>query len=189
MNWFYIVVFLIIIFVILRCVFGYISNYNKIKRAYVKIDESISGIDVALTKRYDILTKMVEVVKEYSKFEQETLFKIAEIRKNMNIKELNEFNNSMTEDFKRVDLVVEKYPKLRANDNYKLLQKSIVDVEEHLQASRRLYNSNVSLYNQLILSFPSNIIAKGMGMKEREFFEAENDVKDNVDVKISDKKK
>ena len=74
-----IIIIAIIIFI------WYISNYNKIKRANIKVSESVSGIDVALTKRYDVLTKMVEVVKGYSKHENETLLNVVELRKDMDI--------------------------------------------------------------------------------------------------------
>lgn len=162
----------------------YVSNYNKIKRANIKISESISGIDVALTKRYDVLTKLIEVVKGYSKHEKETLLNIVELRKNMNITELKKANNSMNESFDKINVIVEDYPELKANENYIMLQKAIVDVEEHLQAARRIYNASVLKYNQLVLAFPTNIIAKNMGMSEKEFFEANENEKDNVDVKL-----
>lgn len=175
---------IMILIVAITIFIWYVSNYNRIKRADVKINESISGIDVALTKRYDVLTKMIEVVKGYSKHEKETLFEIIELRKNMNINELNKVNVSMNESFDKINVIVEDYPELKANENYMMLQKAIVDVEEHLQAARRIYNASVLKYNQLILSFPTNIIAKNMGMSEKEFFEANEKEKENVDVKI-----
>ena len=173
-----IVIFLLII------VLWYIFKLNKLRRLYIKVDEAVSGIDVALTKRYDVLTKMIEVVKGYVKHEQETLFKVIQVRENMNIKELKEANSSIDEGFNKVNALVENYPNLKADENFKVLQKTIVDVEEHLQAARRMYNSNVSLYNQLVESFPTNVIANANGMKKRDFFEAEDKAKENVDVKI-----
>lgn len=62
----------------------YIKQYRKSKD---KIDEASSGIDVALTKRYDVLTKMIDTVKAYTKHEQETIFKTIELRNNMSISE------------------------------------------------------------------------------------------------------
>lgn len=173
-----IIIIAIIIFI------WYISNYNKIKRANIKVSESVSGIDVALTKRYDVLTKMVEVVKGYSKHENETLLNVVELRKDMDISELKKANNSMNDSFDKINVIAEDYPELKANENYMMLQKAIVDVEEHLQAARRIYNASVLKYNQLILVFPTNIIAKNMGMSEKEFFEANEKEKENVDIKI-----
>ncbi len=161
-----------------------ISVSNKFNRLSIKVDESISGIDVALTKRYDVLTKMIEVVKGYTKHEKEIMFKIVELRNNMTIAEKSKVNESMNENFDKIQLLVEKYPVLKASDNFKTLQKAIVDVEEHLQAARRLYNANVSLYNELLLSFPSSIVAKFKGITKRDFFAAKEVERDNVDINI-----
>lgn len=174
-----------IIVFILIIILWYISKLNKLRRSYIKIDEAVSGIDVALTKRYDVLTKMIEVVKGYAKHEQETMIKIIQVRENMNIKELKEANDSMNNGFDKISALVENYPNLKADENFKILQKAIIDVEEHLQAARRLYNSNVSLYNQLVESFPTNVIANANRMKKRDFFEAEDRARENVVVDLN----
>ena len=162
----------------------YISTSNKLNRSLVKIDEAVSGIDVALTKRYDVLTKMIEVVKAYSKHEKETIFEVINLRKDMTIQEKNEANKAMDENLKKINIVAENYPELKSSENYKTLQMSIADVEEHLQASRRLYNSNVSLYNQLLVSFPTSIIARSKGMIKKDFFEADDVKKEDVKIDL-----
>lgn len=169
--------------VILIFVIWYISTSNKLNRAVVKIEESLSGIDVALTKRYDVLTKMMDVVKAYAKHEQETLFEVINLRKDMTIQEKNQANHVMDENFKKINILAENYPELKSSENYKTLQQSIVDVEEHLQAARRLYNSNVSFFNQLLVTFPTSSIAKSKGMNKKDFFEADETKRE--DVKIS----
>lgn len=160
----------------------YISTSNKLNRLVVKIDESLSGIDVALTKRYDVLTKMIEVVKSYAKHEKETLFEVIKLRDNMSLKEKSEANQAMDENFRKINIIAENYPELKSSENYKTLQQTIVDVEEHLQAARRLYNSNVSLYNQQLVSFPTSSVAKNKAMVKKDFFEID-EIKRN-DVKI-----
>ena len=162
----------------------YISTSNKLNRAVVKIDESLSGIDVALTKRYDVLTKMIDVVKAYAKHEKETLFEVINLRKDMSIQEKNEANKAMDENMKKINVVAENYPELKSSENYKTLQQSIADVEEHLQAARRLYNSNVSLFNQLLVTFPTSSIAKNKGMTKKEFFEADETKKGDVKIDL-----
>ena len=177
---------LLIVIVVIVLIFAiwYISVSNKLNRSVVKIDESLSGIDVALTKRYDVLTKMIEVVKGYAKHEKETLFEIIKLREGMSIKEKNEVSQSMDEALKKINLVVENYPELRSSENYKTLQQSIADVEEHLQAARRLYNSNVSLYNQLLVSFPTSVIANSKGLTKKDFFEADDTKKEDVKIDL-----
>lgn len=169
---------------LLIIVLSYISISNKLNRAIIKIDEASSGIDVALTKRYDVLTKMIDVVKGYAKHEKETLFEVIKLRKDMTMQEKNEVNQSMDENLKKISVVAESYPELKSNENFKTLQQSIVDVEEHLQAARRLYNSNVSLYNQMLVSFPTSIVASNKGMTKKDFFEAERIKKDDVKIDL-----
>lgn len=180
MNPLYILIIVIIVLIII----WYIVTSNKLNRSIVKIDEALSGIDVALTKRYDVLTKMIEVVKSYAKHEKETLFEVIKLRKDMSIKEINDVNRVMDENFRKINVVAESYPELKSSENYKTLQKSIVDVEEHLQASRRLYNSNVSLYNQLLVSFPTSIVAKNKKMTKKEFFEIDETKKEDVKIDL-----
>ncbi len=182
MNPLYILIAVAVI--ILIFIIWYISTSNKLNRAVVKIDEALSGIDVALTKRYDVLTKMIDVVKTYAKHEKETLFEVIKLRDNMSIKERNDANRAMDENLRKINVAVENYPELKSSENYKTLQQSIVDVEEHLQAARRLYNSNVSLYNQLLVSFPTSSIAKNKGMIKKDFFETDEIKKEDVKINL-----
>ncbi len=177
-------IIIIIAIIAVIIVLWYISTSNKLNRAVVKIDESLSGIDVALTKRYDVLTKMIDVVKAYAKHEKETLFEVINLRKDMSIQEKNEANKAMDENMKKINIVVENYPELKSSENYKTLQQSIADVEEHLQAARRLYNSNVSLFNQLLVTFPTSSIAKNKGMTKKDFFEADETKKEDVKIDL-----
>lgn len=177
-------IIIIIAIIALIIVLWYISTSNKLNRAVVKIDESLSGIDVALTKRYDVLTKMIDVVKAYAKHEKETLFEVINLRKDMSIQERNEANKAMDENMQKINVVAENYPELKSSENYKTLQQSIADVEEHLQAARRLYNSNVSLFNQLLVTFPTSSIAKNKGMTKKDFFEADETKREDIKIDL-----
>lgn len=182
MNPLYIVIAVVIVLLIF--VIWCISVSNKLNRTVIKIDESLSGIDIALAKRYDVLTKMIEVVKGYVKHEKETLFAVINLRKGMSLPEKVIEDKKMDENMQKINIAVENYPELKSNENFKELQKAIVDVEEHLQASRRCYNSNVSIYNQLIMSFPTSVIAKKKNMTKKEFFKADEIEKENVKVDL-----
>ncbi len=170
--------------VVLVIVIWYISTSNALNRAVVKIDEANSGIDVALTKRYDVLTKMLETVKCYAKHEKETIVESINLRKGMTLPEKTEINNKMTDAFTKLNVVAENYPDLKASENFKALQLSIADVEEHLQAARRLYNANVSTFNQMIVTFPTSIIANSKGLTKKDFFEVEENKKQDVEIKF-----
>ena len=73
---------------------------------------------------------------------------------------------------------------VKASENFNTLQQSISDVEEHLQAARRLYNANVSSYNQMIVTFPISMIASSKGLTKKDFFEAEEHKKEDVKVEF-----
>jgi LemA protein len=160
----------------------YIATRNTIARAEVKIDEAESGIDVALTKRYDMLTKLLDVTKGYAKHEAETLEKVVNLRQGMTMRERSAENAKMDDVFRQLNILVENYPDLKASENFKQLQSAIMDVEEHLQAARRLYNGNVTIFNNLLVSFPSSVVANSMGKMKKEFFEAE--ASKRADVKM-----
>ncbi len=125
---------------------------------------------------------MMDTVKTYAKHEKETLFEVINLRKGMSLEEKNQENSKMTKNLERINVLAEAYPELKSSENYKTLQQSIVDVEEHLQAARRMYNSNVSMFNQMIVTFPTSIVANSKSLTKKAFFEAE-DVKKS-DVKI-----
>lgn len=180
-----IVVAVIVVILVISVIAWWIKTGNLLKREVVKIDESSSGIDVALTKRYDLLTKAVAVVKGVAKHEKETLIGVIEMRRpaaDASMKEKSEFATSMTKAFDSINIVAEKYPEIKANQNFTALQNQISEVEEQLQAARRVYNSNVSIYNQDIVVFPKSIVANHLRMVKRDFFEAEETKRQDVSI-------
>lgn len=174
----------IILLIVLILIIGFITISNKLNVLQVKIEEADSGIDVALTKRYDVLTKMVKVVKSYAKHEKETLFEVIKLRKGMTLEDKNKANEKMNRNMEKINIIAESYPELKSNENFKTLQQSIVEVEEHLQAARRLYNSNVSTFNQMIVTFPASIVANSKSLKSKPFFEVEESKKGDVEINL-----
>lgn len=174
----------LIFFFVVLIIIWYIGVSNSIKVAALKVDESESGIDVALTKRYDVLTKMLDAVKGYQKHEQSVLSELVKLRTSMSMTEKKAANAAMDKVSRDINVLAEGYPQLKANTNFVELQKAIVDVEEHLQAARRLYNSNVNAYNTKLVVFPSSIIAKNMGAVKRELFEADEIKRQDVKIQF-----
>ena len=177
-------VLVVLAVVIIAVVIWAISTSNRFKILLVKIRESDSGIDVALTKRYDTLTKMIDVVKAYAKHETELFEKIIRLRSGMSMAEKNEANLLMDETAKRINVVAENYPELRSSENFKQLQDAIMDTEAHLQAARRVYNMNVSSFNQAIAVFPASIIADSARHTPKDFFEADEIRRADVQINI-----
>lgn len=181
MGDYFIVVAAILVVVI---IVWYIGTSNGLKIARLKIKEADSGIDVALTKRYDVLTKLLAVVKEYKQYERETILETIKLRSGMSISEKNDAQMKMNEAYKEIKLTAENYPQLRSNTNFIRLQDAIVDTEEHLQAARRAYNANVRAYNAKVIAFPSSIVASMNGMTQEEFFVADDIKRNDVEMKF-----
>ncbi len=173
-----------IVAVVVVIALWYIGISNSFKSLEVKIEEALSGIDVALTKRFDVLTKMWDLAKKYMKHEEGTLTKVIEMRQKNNgtIKDTQALSDEMTKLQAGLNVVVEQYPDLKANQTIQEVQRASLNVEEHLQAARRLYNSNVSMFNQKVVMFPSSVVAGMIKAIKKDFFEAE--VSKRADVKF-----
>jgi LemA protein len=161
-----------------------IATSNRFKTLLVKIREADSGIDVALTKRFDTLTKLMDVVRAYAKHEAETFGKLAGLRAGAGIAEKAELSRQMDEATVRIRAVAEGYPELHSSANYRQLQDGIMDAEDFLQAARRVYNMNVSSFNQAIVQFPASIIANRHAYQPQEFFEAEAAKREDVTMNL-----
>ncbi len=179
-------VFLVIVAVLLiiavAAAVWYISTSNKLKTLVIKIEEARSGIDIALTKRYDLLKKMFDITKGYAEFEKQTVIETIKMRTNKSISECSQVNSELNEAARQLNLAVEAYPTLKADSSFKQLQITVADVEEHLSASRRAYNSNVSRFNQLTVKFPSSVVAGNLGFAPVDFFQADEEKRDDVSM-------
>ena len=177
-------IFIAIGVILLIFIIWYIAVLNKLNRTIIKIEEALSGIDIALTKRYDVITKMVEVVKGYTKHEKEILFKIIKMRENLSLIEKSSLNKAMDENMQKVNIVVEKYPDLKANENFMALQKDLKDTEDKISYARQFYNDTVLTYNNKVEMVPSNIVAGIFKFKKATFFEASEEDKKTPEVKF-----
>ncbi|NLW14734.1 MAG: LemA family protein [Erysipelothrix sp.] len=160
---------LVLLFIVGILGFAAISIHNKIIRYDIKVAEALANIDVALAKRYTVVTQLFEVAKGYAKHEKEVLVKVIEIRRGMSVDEIDTKSEAVEKEFLRFNVLAEAYPELKADALFLKLQDGIRDTEEHLSAARRLYNSNVSIYNQYIESVPGTFFAKGEKAVSKEF--------------------
>ena len=117
----------------------YVSLYNSLIKIKNKVEESYSSIDVYLSKRYNAITNCVEVCKGYCKHEKEVLERVIELRKG-SISDIASTNEEISDMNKKLVLLSESYPELKADTQFINLQKVIVDCENHIQAARRFYN-------------------------------------------------
>ena len=177
-------ILLIIVGIILVLVVWYISVSNKLNRAIVKIEEADSGIDVALTKRYDVLTKMMDTVKAYAKYEEKTLTEIVQLREAYsNTKDLAT-GQDLTNKMNNIMLRAEASADLKASEQFLMLQKTLIKLENELQAARRIYNGDITLYNTTIETFPNNLVAMFFEMSTMELFTIDEYKAQNIDVDV-----
>ena len=173
---------LIILVIVAILIIVIISKYNKIIKLQNRVKSSESGIDVYLNQRFDLIPNLVECVKGYTKHEKELLESIVKQRtaysQNKDLKKASELNNNLN----RVIAVAENYPELKASEQFLNLQKNLEKVESQLQAARRIYNNDVTIYNTYIQSVPKNIFAKIFGFKNAELFQIEEYKRKNIDV-------
>jgi LemA protein len=170
----------IVAVVIVILTIWFISTSNSFKRQSIKISEALSGIEVALTKRYDMLTKLLDTAKSFAAHETKLFTQVIELRRGMSVSEINEKCAQMDEMSARIIAVAENYPELRSAEVFRELQAGIRDAEEHLQAARRLYNSNVTAFNTAVGIFPSSVVAKAQRLSMHEFFSAEAAKREDV---------
>ena len=158
----------------------WIRTGNDFIRKNNKVSEALSGIEVALTNRYDMLTKMLDTAKGYAKHEKDLFIQVIELRRGMTITEMNEKNAQLDQLSSRIHVVAENYPELRSAEIFKELQSGIRSAEQHLQAARRLYNSNVNAFNTAIEVFPASIVANAKKLQRHELFVAEEGKREDV---------
>ena len=158
---------IIVIALIVIVVAVYISMYNGLQRAKVNTDESWSQIDVQLKRRNDLIPNLVETTKGYAKHERETLSKVVELRNQMvalpadvDPQKKMELSNQLTDSLKSICALAENYPDLKASQNFTQLQEELTNTENKIAYSRQLFNSSAAVYNQKLLTFPSNVVAK-----------------------------
>ena len=172
---------IIILAVVLIIAVWCVRTVNGFKKKEIRVQEGLSGVEVALTKRYDMLTKMLDAAKGYMAHENELFTKVIKLRRGMSVAEMNDAQQQMDSLSGKLFAVAEGYPELRSSDVFVELQRGIRDAEEHLQAARRLYNTSVTSYNTAIAMFPAKILAGSRQPKE--FFAADTGKRE--DVKMS----
>lgn len=156
--------------------------YNLLINRKNKVLRSKSNIDVYLTQRFNLIPNLVNCVEEYTNYERNILEDLVSIRtKYMNDKNI-QIANVLNNKINQVIIQVENYPELKASEQYILLQKNLVKMENQIQAARRIYNLAVLKYNNLVNSFPSNMIAKIFKFKIEDFFEGDSDARNSIKI-------
>jgi LemA protein len=153
----------------------YILMRNSIIASRNRVEEAWSGIDVQLKRRHDLIPNLVESVKGYATHERKTFENVTKARSQAmqaeGVQDTAKAESALGAALGQLRVVAEQYPDLRATENFQQLQRQLSELEDEIQASRRIYNSNVQSYNTLIQQFPMSIVANQGGFTDKEFFE------------------
>ena len=154
----------------------FVAAYNKLVRLKNQVKNAWHQIEVQLKRRYDLIPNLVEVVKDYMSYEQETLTKVIEARgaalSARGAAAQAKAENVLTESLKSLFAVVENYPELKANQNVASLQEELSGTENKISFARQFYNDSVMTYNNKIQSIPSNFIASVFNFPAADYFQA-----------------
>ena len=159
-----------------------IVTYNNLVLLRNKVKNSFAQIDTQLQRRFDLIPNLVETVKGFATHEKELLENVAASRSGyMNATSNGEklaINNQLTSNLRSLFAVAESYPDLKSNTNFLRLQDELSETEDKITYSRQFYNDAVTIYNNKIQMFPSNLVAGMFGFREEELFNTDDEVKE-----------
>lgn len=171
-----VVIVIIVVLIVLGVVFAVL--YNRLVGRRNRVDNAWSQIDVQLKRRYDLIPNLVEAVKDYMAYEQETLAKVTAARAAAidagaaGPRTQAQAENVLSGALKSLFAVAENYPDLKANQNVMSLQEELTTTENKIAFARQFYNDSVLTYNNTIQMFPTNVIAGMFNFTTRQFFDA-----------------
>jgi LemA protein len=151
-----------------------ISTYNTLTALRLRVQNAWRQIDVQLKRRYDLIPNLVEAVKGYMQYEQDTLQKVIDARSKAmaatGVKESAEAQAALTQSLGKVFALMENYPELKASKNVLDLQEELTTTENQIAFARQYYNDLVTQYNTKQQVFPSNMLAGFFKFQPSEFF-------------------
>jgi LemA protein len=152
-----------------------VVQYNGLVALRNHIAEAWSNVDTELQRRYDLIPNLVATVKGYAAHEREVLERVVELRNRCAanhgaVPDQARDEGELVNALKRLFVLVENYPQLKADQHFLQLQRELVNTENRIQAARRFYNGNVRDYRNKGESFPSNLVAQMFGFPSHDFF-------------------
>lgn len=161
--------------------------YNRLVRDRNRVAAAWSDIDVQLQRRHDLIPQLVKAVDQYAGYEKSTLEAVTALRAEAvaltgagDVDRLGQKEEELNVGLQRLIAVAERYPDLKANENFLKLQKDLVETENYLQFARRFYNGSVRQFNTRVETVPNNLIAGWFSFGTREYFQKTSDEAANV---------
>ena len=183
--------YVIVVAVLVVLPLAYVAvAYNRFVQTGNYVTESWRNVDTELQRRYNLIPNLVELVRGYAKHEREVFERVIEARNRAVNSRGNPASQAADENvlvgaLKGLFAVVEGYPDLKASRNFLQLQQELVNTEDRIQAARRFYNGNVRTFNNLVQSFPTNLVASVFSFPLKDYFEVDSaDVRRPVEVHL-----
>jgi LemA protein len=177
-----------VVVILLIIVLSIKGTYNSMVRMDEGVKAAWAQVENQLQRRYDLIPNYVETVKGYAKHENDVFLRVTEARSKVggatNIRDKIGANNELSSALSRLLVVVERYPDLKANQNFIRLQDELAGTENRIAVERRRYNEAVRAYNVKIRSFPTNILAGMFGFTKAEFFKVPEEAKEAPKVEF-----
>lgn len=174
-----------IVVVVLLVIYG-ASSYNGLVSASEDVDNKWSQVDNQLKRRADLIPNLVETVKGYASHETEAIKAVSDARSKLaganSTEDAIEADQELSGALSRLLVVVENYPDLKANENFKGLMDSLEGTENRLTVARKDYNDEVTNYNKMIKRFPKNMMAGAFGFDAKPYFEVTDQEKETPKV-------
>ncbi|MDO8643953.1 MAG: LemA family protein [bacterium] len=166
-----------------------VSKYNQLVTLNESITAAWAQVENVLQRRNDLIPNLVNTVKGYASHEREIFIDVAEARAKLagakTINEKVQADQGLESALSRLLLIVERYPDLKANQNFLALQDELSGTENRIAVERRRYNEVVQAYNILVKRFPANLIAAVAGFERKEvYFKSAEEAKQVPEVKF-----
>lgn len=170
------IVLIVIVALILILAVGAVGSYNNLVKLNENVENKLSTIDTQLQRRNDLIPNLVATVKGFAAHEEEVLNNVSEARAKLagasTIEDKIEGDRELSGALSRLLVVVENYPDLKADANFRQLSDELAGTENRIANARKDYNDAATKYNTSIRKFPSNIIAGMFGFEKVGYFKA-----------------
>lgn len=187
-----------VIVILALILYGSIKNtYNKMVQMEQNAEAQWSNVENVYQRRADLIPNLVNTVKGYADFEQETLQRVIEARskatstninaENLSPEKLQQFQqnqSALSSALSRLMVVVERYPQLKANENFKQLQAQLEGTENRISVERRRFNEAARSYNTYVNQFPQKLYANLFDFDEKAYFEADEGAEEAPNVEF-----
>ena len=180
-----IILIVAVLVVLLLLLIPLYTMYVSLIQKKNKVKESMGGIDVQLKKRYDLIPNILVIANKFMEHERGLITEITNLRTRADrdtISKKLDLDTQIANKMGQLMVNVENYPQLKSDQTMIQAMQTYSEVEEHIAAARRFYNSAVNDLNNSVEIFPSSVIASALNIKAYPFFEVEESAKKSVNA-------